>query len=68
MLYKLTPQLIEKGYVYIAESPLFEIITKKETFFAYNEREKTEILEKLGNQKCQINRSKSACPRHSHPL
>jgi len=58
MLYKLTPQLIEKGYVYIAESPLFEIITKKETFFAYNEREKTEILEKLGNQKCQINRSK----------
>jgi len=58
MLYKLTPQLIEKGYVYIAESPLFEIVTKKETFFAYNEREKTEILEKLGNQKCQINRSK----------
>jgi len=58
MLYRLTPQLIEKGYVYIAESPLFEIITKKETFFAYNEREKTEILEKIGNQKYQINRSK----------
>ncbi len=58
MLYRLTPKLIEEGYVYIAESPLFEIVTKDQTYFAYNEREKAEILETLGNKKCQINRSK----------
>ena len=40
MLYRLTPTLIEQGYVYIAESPLFEITTKDKTFFAYNERKK----------------------------
>ncbi len=58
MLYRLTPKLIEEGYVYIAESPLFEIVTKDQTYFAYNEREKAEILESIGNKKCQINRSK----------
>ncbi len=40
MLYRLTPELIEQGYVYIAESPLFEITTKNMTYFAYNEKEK----------------------------
>ncbi|MBQ4312087.1 MAG: DNA topoisomerase, partial [Oscillospiraceae bacterium] len=58
MLYRLTPTLIEKGYVYIAESPLFEITTKKMTYFAYDEQEKTEILKKIGNEKYQIERSK----------
>lgn len=45
MLYRLTPTLIEKGYVYIAESPLFEIRCKDETYFAYSDAEKTEILQ-----------------------
>jgi len=62
MLYRLTPTLIEKGRVYIAESPLFEITyrRKKEekTYFAYNEREKAQILNKLGAQYCSIQRSK----------
>lgn len=58
MLYRLTPTLIEQGYVYIAESPLFEIITKDGSQFAYNERERVEILEKLGNTKYTLNRSK----------
>jgi DNA gyrase subunit B len=58
MLYRLTPALIRAGYVYIAESPLFEINTKNKTYFAYSEREKAEILQKLGNQKCDISRSK----------
>ena len=44
MLYRLTPTLIEEGYVYIAESPLYEITTKDETYFAYTETEKAEIL------------------------
>ena len=37
MLYRLTPTLIEEGYVYIAESPLYEITCKDKTYFAYTE-------------------------------
>ncbi len=56
MIYALTPTLIEKGYVYIAESPLFEVRTKDETFFAYTDKEKNELVERLG--KCSVHRSK----------
>jgi len=58
MLYRLTPTLIEKGYVYIAETPLYEINTKTDTYFAYNENEKTRILEEIDGQKYIIQRSK----------
>ncbi len=58
MLYRLTPTLIEKGYIYIAESPLFEIIAGKDTYFAYNEREKEDILSKIKTKNVIINRSK----------
>ena len=58
MLYRLTPTLIEKGYVYIAESPLYEITTKTRTYFAYNEVEKDEILGLIGDAKYTIQRSK----------
>ncbi|MCL2055477.1 MAG: toprim domain-containing protein [Oscillospiraceae bacterium] len=58
MLYRLTPTLIEEGYVYIAESPLFEINTKDMTYFAYTEKEKTALLKKLDGQKYKLDRSK----------
>ena len=58
MLYRLCPTLIQEGYVYIAESPLFEITCKDKTWFAYNEAEKAEILRKLGDKKIKIQRSK----------
>ena len=58
MFYRLLPTLIEKGKIYIAESPLFEITSGGETYFAYNEREKTEIISKLGGKKYTIQRSK----------
>ncbi|HHY65101.1 MAG TPA: DNA topoisomerase, partial [Clostridiaceae bacterium] len=58
MLYRLTPTLIEKGKVYIAETPLFEITAKGKSYFAYNEAEKQKILEKLKGQKVTIQRSK----------
>ncbi|WP_295090557.1 toprim domain-containing protein [Ruminococcus sp.] len=58
MLYRLTPTLIEQGYVYIAESPLFEINTKDKTYFAYTEQEKQRILEMIGGKKYTIQRSK----------
>ena len=58
MLYRLCPTLIQEGFVYIAESPLFEITCKDKTWFAYNEAEKTEILRKLDGKKVKIQRSK----------
>ncbi len=58
MLYRLVPTLIHEGYVYIAESPLFEINTKEKTWFAYSEAEKAEILKGIGNQKYTVARSK----------
>ena len=58
MLYRLTPTLLEKGYVYIAESPLYEITCKDKTYFAYNEKEKADFLQKIGRQKYTLQRSK----------
>ena len=58
MLYRLVPTLIREGYVYIAESPLYEIECKGKTYFAYSDREKAEIVDKLGNGKISISRSK----------
>ena len=58
MLYRLTPKLIEMGKVFIAESPLYEITSKQETYFAYNEEEKDEFIKKIGNEKYTIQRSK----------
>lgn len=59
MIYRLMPSLIEQGYVYIAESPLFEITNKKdESFFAHSDAEKDAIVARLGNQLESIQRSK----------
>ena len=59
MLYRLTPTLINEGYVYIAESPLYEIIYKEKTWFAYSDKEKNDIVSgELAGKKCTINRSK----------
>ena len=58
MIYRLMPTLIFEGRVYIAETPLYEIATKDMTYFAYDEKEKIEILEKIGDTKHTIARSK----------
>jgi DNA gyrase subunit B len=59
MLYRLTPTLIQEGYVYIAESPLYEINYKEKTWFAYSDKEKNDIVNgELADKKCSINRSK----------
>ncbi len=58
MIYRLMPTLISEGKVYIAETPLYEINTKKMTYFAYDENEKKDILEKIGDEKYDLQRSK----------
>ncbi len=58
MIYRLMPTLIKEGKVFIAESPLYEITSKGETWFAYTEKEKADALEEIGNAKYTIQRSK----------
>lgn len=58
MIYRLVPTLIKEGKVFIAESPLYEITSGNETWFAYTEKEKTDALEAIGNKKYSIQRSK----------
>ena len=58
MIYRLMPTLIEQGRVFIAETPLYEINTKDMTYFAYDENEKKDILEKIGDAKYNLQRSK----------
>jgi DNA gyrase subunit B len=57
MFYSLIPSLIQAGRIYIAESPLFEIVTKGKSYFAFNEKEKAGIVGKLDG-KFSIHRSK----------
>ena len=61
MLYRLCPTLIREGYVYIAETPLFEITCKEKsgekTWFAYSEKEKADILKKLEGKRVNVQRS-----------
>ena len=58
MLYRLTPTLIQQGYVYIAESPLYEITYKEKTWFAYSDKEKTDIVAALAGKRLDVQRSK----------
>ncbi|MEI3576893.1 MAG: toprim domain-containing protein [Acutalibacteraceae bacterium] len=58
MIYRLTPDLIEAGKVFIAKSPLYEITTKKNVYFAYNEKEKEKFINEIGSERFTIQRSK----------
>ncbi|MEE0953950.1 MAG: toprim domain-containing protein, partial [Ruminococcus sp.] len=58
MLYRLTPTLIREGRVFIAESPLYEITTKNQVYFAYDEAEKEQFIKEIGDEKYTIQRSK----------
>lgn len=58
MIHRLMPTIIEEGKVFIAESPLYEIRSKDETYFCYTEKEKIDVLEQIGNAKYTIQRSK----------
>ena len=58
MLYRLTPTLIREGYVYIAETPLFEINCGEKTWFAYSDKEKNDIVKTLEGKKFKVDRSK----------
>ena len=58
MIYRLMPTLIKEGKVFIAESPLYEINCKDDTYFCYTEKEKVQVLEEIGDKKYTVQRSK----------
>ncbi len=58
MLYRLTPTLIKEGKVFIAESPLYEITSKNNVYFAYDESEKDKFIAEIGKEKFTVQRSK----------
>ncbi len=58
MIYRLTPTLIKEGKVFIAESPLYEITSKQQVYFAYTEQEKDEFIKEIGSEKFTVQRSK----------
>jgi DNA gyrase subunit B len=43
------PQLIDAGFVYIAQPPLYRVAKGKEEFYAYDEKEREEYVKRLGN-------------------
>src|SRR6185436_7766556 len=42
-------ELIEAGYIYIAQPPLYRVAKGKEEFWAYSEQERDEYVKRLGN-------------------
>jgi len=47
--YRQMPQLIEAGFVYIAQPPLYRVAKGKEEFYAYDEKEREEYVRRLSN-------------------
>jgi DNA gyrase subunit B len=47
--YKEMHQLIEAGYVYIAQPPLYRVAKGKEEFYAYDDKEREQFAKRLGN-------------------
>jgi DNA gyrase subunit B len=47
--YRQMPQLIEAGFVYIAQPPLYRVARGKEEFYAYDEKEREEYVKRLSN-------------------
>lgn len=62
IFYRLMPKLLEKGYIYVAETPLFELeMSNGESWFAYDIYERDELLEKARKERLtvkKVNRSK----------
>lgn len=56
--YRYMPQLIEKGYIYIAQPPLYKVKKAKNEQYIYNEEKLTELLNSIGKEGTSIQRYK----------
>ncbi len=58
LFYRYLKPLIEKGYLYIAQPPLYKIQSGKDIQYAYTEDKKGEVLKKIGKKPISIQRYK----------
>jgi len=49
-LYRYMHKLVEDGYIYIAQPPLYQVKSSKEVYYAYSDKEMGKLREKLGNK------------------
>ena len=49
--YRYMQPLIEAGKIYIAQPPLFRVVSGKKDFYAFDDRELEEIMESLGKSR-----------------
>jgi DNA gyrase subunit B len=47
--YRQMPELIEAGYIYIAQPPLYRVAKGKEEYYAYDEKEREDYITRLAN-------------------
>jgi len=57
-LFRYMPKLIEEGYVYIAQPPLYQARDSKDAYYAYSDEELKKIMDKIGNKKSTVQRYK----------
>ncbi|HBT19786.1 MAG TPA: DNA topoisomerase (ATP-hydrolyzing) subunit B [Peptococcaceae bacterium] len=57
-LYRYMTPLIEKGYVYIAQPPLYKVTKGKKEYYLYNDEELEKLLNEIGRQGYSIQRYK----------
>jgi len=56
--YKFMRKLIELGYIYIAQPPLYKVSKAKETYYCYSDQELEELLKRIGSgAKCKGTRA-----------
>jgi DNA gyrase subunit B len=58
LFYRYMTPLIDEGYVYIAQPPLYSIKKAKQQYFAYSDNEKLATLEEIGDKGVSIQRYK----------
>ncbi len=58
--FRYMPQIIEKGYVYLAMPPLYKISFNKKEWYVYDDSERDRVLEEIGrdNDKISVQRYK----------
>lgn len=55
LFYRYFPKIIESGFLYIAQPPLYKIQKAKEMVYVYTEEEKGKTLERLRKEKGEVN-------------
>ena len=65
--FRYMPQIIEEGYVYLAQPPLFKVSKGKKSAYAFSDEQRDKIIEELGGQ-CDIQRYKGLGEMDPHQL